>query len=229
MANPWNFIKSWTVKHFNDTHEPNYITSTDILTTKRGLDTCFVDPNSGRSPSVDSSNHLDVVQHAHPEGGFFNMSVPIAATTDIILLDLSDTTNYPHINTGSIHMAWMLFSIEASSNADYELSLGFLNNVDATDGDYWEIFAVSGTKQTGVNKFQLLSVAPDGPWCKPDRVITNNILLNQTAFQTDVNMKTILDPLTADTPPGTGDIVVRITINAGDIVLDLSGNYHSHS
>lgn len=177
----------------------------------------------------DASNHIDVIAHAHPEGGYFNLEVDLAVSTDFILIDISDTVNYPHENTDSIHLAWLLVGVDASATANYDISIGFLENVDGTNGDYHEVFRTSGSKNVGQNKFDLLRTAPDGPWCKSSKTVSSLINTDVAAFNTGTNLKTTRSPGSIATPSGDRDLILRVTMTAGSIMLNVSGNYHSHT
>lgn len=178
---------------------------------------------------VNDVGYLNSVNHQHPEGGHIYFQDIISATTDYILIDLSDTTNYPHDFTGSIHISNFSLLIDADNTADYLIQVGYLSNVDATNGDFNEIHRVSGTKKTGTVKEIYYSVNPEAPRLISSRITTSNVSANDTAFQTDVNLASTLDPATADTPSGNGDLVLRVTINAGSIDISSLLGYHSHS
>jgi len=53
-------------------------------------------------------------------------------------------------------------------------------------------------------------------------------MLDQTAFQTDVNLGSTADPTTVDTPSGENDLAVRVTMAAGTIELSIILGYHTH-
>ena len=190
-------------------------------------DITIVDGTTGDSAGVDSLGHLDVIAHGHAEGGHILFDADFSATADVILIDLSDTTNYPHDNTDWIHTTNLTLAVAGSSTADYVLELGFLENVDGTDGDFHRIFKVDGNKKAG-NSFNIpISQAPEAPKLKAS-TFTGPVALNQTAFQTDVNLASTLDPTAVDTPSGSGDMAMRVTMNAGSINVNLMIGYHSH-
>jgi hypothetical protein len=187
------------------------------------------DGTSGKEMTVNDEGRGDVVQHAHPNNGTFQfVQHSISASQDFIIVDISDTTNYPHVNTTYIHLENLGINIDADATADYEIQIGFLENVDATDGDFYGLYHIDGSKKVGQNYDSFLQLYPNGPRMRSESVVSSTISTNDTAFQTDVNLATTLDPSTADTPSGSGDMVVRITMNAGSISLILSGSYHTH-
>jgi hypothetical protein len=59
-----------------------------------------------------------------------------------MLIDLSDTTNWPHTLTGEIILEYILIEVDPSSNFTGDFKIGYLKNVDATNGDLVTIFDV---------------------------------------------------------------------------------------
>jgi len=186
-------------------------------------------------PTVDTNGHLDVVQHAHPDSVYVHFDYAFTGGTslDFILIDLSDTTNYHHTNTGYIHLEELFINVDADTNASYQVTVGWLENVDATDGDLYEITHLYGTKAVGQQKEIIRKFYPNGPKCSSSYAVTSDITLNDTAFQTDVNMRTTLDPTTADTPSGSGDLILRVNAGAGgantDFNVEVNLSFHSHA
>jgi hypothetical protein len=188
----------------------------------------ITDATTGATASVDSDGHLDVTPHAHPDGGHVLFKKTFSATEDVIVIDISDTTNYPHDNTGYLHTGNIVLGVDASANADYVIQLGFLADVDATDGDFHEIFNIDGSRKAGNSHFISVGRSPEAPYLYPSK-FTGPIESNQTAFQTDVNLRSTLDPTgTAATPSGTGDMAMRVTHTAGTYTVSLMIGYHSH-
>ena len=152
----------------------------------------------------------------------------IAVDQGFMLIDLSDTTNWPHTNTGHIVLEQIIVNISLSATPAFigEVEFGFLSNVDATDGDL-----------NVVGKFHLDrgSIGPGGPfdfsiygmdleldkWFGP----TNT---NDVTWQTDVNL---FGPDGATSyPSGDGDFVMHITnITAGTIDVGVTAFYSTRS
>lgn len=185
--------------------------------------------NEGIQAQVNSEGRLDVVQHAHPNNGWVHfVSGTLTASQDFILIDISDTTNYPHTDTNYIHLESMRIHTDPTSNANYTIKIGFLKNVDATNGDFYNLVEIDGEKTAGQIQNHNLRFYPNGPKCSSDFVALNPTL-NDTAFQTDVNLASTLDQTTANVPSGNGDLVVRYTHTAGTSVsFGVSLSYHTH-
>ena len=177
---------------------------------------------------VDGLGHLSIVAHAHEEGGYVLFKKDISATQDFILTDLSDVINYPHDNTAWIHVGNVLIDIAATNTADYEVHLGFLANVDGTNGDFHHVYGWAGNKLAGRQISEVIATSPESVKMRPNTTL-GPIDLNDVAFQTDVNLASTKDPATLDTSSGDGDAVIRVIITTGSINLSLGMTYHSHS
>lgn len=146
----------------------------------------------------------------------------IAATSAFMVIDLSDIVNWPHTKTGHIDILNILMNInpEVSPAFAGDISLGFLENVDADNGDLriiktWHL----DRGATNINQCCNFSMAHyamnSAKWFGPS-------LLNNALFQTDVNL---LGPNGATAyPSGPGDLVLYVnrTANAVDIGITIA-------
>lgn len=146
----------------------------------------------------------------------------IAATSAFMVIDLSDTVNWPHTKTGHIDILNILMNInpEVSPAFAGDISLGFLENVDADNGDLriiktWHL----DRGATNINQCCNFSMAhyamSSTKWFGPS-------VLNSTLFQTDVNL---LGPDGQTVyPSGAGDLVLYVvrTANAADIGITIA-------
>jgi len=189
----------------------------------------ITDGTTGNSATVNTQGRLDVTQHSHVDQGMINfVSGDLTASQDFQLIDISDLSGYPHSNTGYGHLEWVNISVDSDTNGDYTLSIGYLENVDATDGDFKEVFSITRSKQTGNSFGGFFNMAPNGPRGSNGFVATSVSSLNDIAFQTDVNLATTLSPGATATPSGNNDLVLRVTRNAGTIKVSVQAGYHSH-
>jgi hypothetical protein len=184
--------------------------------------------STGSAISTNSEGRIDVVTHAHPNHGHAGFESDIAATADFILIDLSDTTNYPHTLTSYIHLENIFVIVDATADADYTVQIGWVENVDATNGDFYEIYHFGGTKKLGNSFVFDINHAPNAPSLISTNSVGTNTSANDTAFQTDVSLGSTLAPGTTNTPSGDGDMVMRVTMNAGTIGLTVGVGYHTH-
>jgi hypothetical protein len=172
----------------------------------------------------DGTNVVDTVSH---EGKVSQRVVPgrelmdivhlssgdIATTTSFMLIDLSDTTNWPHTATGHIIVSQIVFNINASTTFAGFIEIGFVDNVDATNGDFHVLYTGHEDKSSvplaQVLDFQFFGVDLEvGEFFGP-------VSANDTAFQTDVNL--IGPDGNASYPSGNGDMVMKITRTAGNV------------
>ena len=179
-------------------------------------------------PTINGEGREDVVQHAHPDNGTFHFtSAALSSSQDFILIDLSDTTNYPHTNAGYIHIEWLRIHADADTTGSYNVEVGYLKNVDATNGDFVVIADLNLTKLTSTPNDTFFPYYPNGSRCIEGSTV-GGVQTNDTGFQTDVNLASTLDPSTKDTPSGDGDLALRVTVTSGTITVSVEGSYHTH-
>lgn len=134
-----------------------------------------------------------------------------SGTVGYMLIDLSDTTNWPHTNTG--HIVLKQISINSNTNAAFvgDLLFGFLSNVDDTNGDFHQVWTLHGERSSnvgsGVLDFSNFGIGLESDeWFGPTG-------LNDTTWQTDVNL---IGPTgAASFPSGAGDFVMKLVSTAG--------------
>jgi hypothetical protein len=166
--------------------------------------------------SINSTNiHMDV----NSLGG---------STERFIVVDFSNTNSFFHSSANYIHLENMDLQIDAANSAVYEIRLGFLENVDESHGDFYCIWNVAGTKDTGVSKEIYQNWSPNGVKCRSQSFVTNNFTRNSSAYRTNLNLASVLDPTTADTTPGNGDLILETEVTDQYLGLSLDIAYHTH-
>lgn len=184
--------------------------------------------DSDKCVSVDSNNNLNAVTHTHPDASTIHYHKDFSASESSILIDISDLTNYHHISTNYIHIDWISVEADTTTTANYDIEIGFLTNVDATNGDFYAFEHYTGTHQTGQNLLLHTNYSGNGLKCATGFITTHGVILNSTDYQTDVNLTSTLDPATANVPSGNGDVILRATITAGTVGFKINLGYHSH-
>lgn len=184
----------------------------------------------GHKANVEDGN-LDVLQHGHSDSGVahFHLEGLGAGTYTYILIDLSDTTNYPHDYTSILHVDWIAWEVDSDVSGDYIVSWGVVENVDATDGDYYIIHHVSGSRTAGNSLEDFYNFTGSGWLMDSTKFATGHKSLNDVIFQTDVNLPTTLSPGAAATPPGAGDMIMQVVVAAGTVDVICTVGYHTHS
>jgi len=147
----------------------------------------------------------------------------IETQTAIMLVDLSDTTNWKHTNTGHIYVHYIGLEADPDSTFLGVLGVGFLTNVDATNGDFNDMFSIEMAKKSdliiaafnfGGFGFECETAHHFGP-----------ITANSTLFQTDVNL---LGPDgNTSFPSGNGDLVMIIDRSAGQVNVSATVGYET--
>jgi len=137
----------------------------------------------------------------------------VSTETAFMLIDISDTSNWKHTNTDHIILKYAMLTIDPDTNYLGELQIGFLTNVDATNGDFNLIFDLDLAKKSD-STIIVMPFTGDGYHCQ----LTSHfgpITANSTLFQTDVNLGGPDDSGTLTYPSGNGDLVVLIKRSAG--------------
>jgi len=145
--------------------------------------------------------------------------------TAFMLIDLSDTSNWKH-TTGTDHISLDMLLIEADPSSQYlgEIKLGFLSNVDGTNGDLNIILDIDLRQKAdliieeieyGTHGFHLRTSSHFGP-----------IEADDVLWQTDVDLRGP-DGGVAAYPSGNGDMVMLIERSAGDIDVSITLGYET--
>jgi len=153
------------------------------------------------------------VAHLNVEG--------VAASTMYMLVDLSNTTNFPHVGTTEIHVLGIQASIEQKSDGAFDVYFGVVTELDATNGSAKFFYAIhsegvqnptdsSGGQHIEVD-FTLGGNNPNGIVCAvvsgaTTRFVSNNVLSSSVLIQNDT---ALTNPIgTAN--PAVGDLVMYL-------------------
>lgn len=167
------------------------------------------------TPGAQDSFHI----HLHKDA--------IDATTAFMLIDLSDTVNWPHTLTGGVTLYRILLSIAATKIADAHVKLGWLENVDGDNGDMhtihtWEVGHAGTNEPRDIDTifdYQLVNYKIDkAKWFGPS-------LMNNALFQTDVELGGPNDIVT--NTAADGDVVLLVTVAAGILNVACSIDYET--
>ena len=137
----------------------------------------------------------------------------IGSTTYAIMVDKSDTTNFPHGDTGRIDVSHLKFALELASNSVGTVKLGVITRIDGTDADISYAFDVpfekSGTRRIlSINNFSPAQL-------KLDTANTYLITNDEETGVTAVNTGITLDSPNGNITPGLGDIIVKYGKTSG--------------
>ncbi len=147
----------------------------------------------------------------------------IAADTAFMLIDLSDTTNWPHTDTDHIVIEYLILQVDPNSSFVGEIKLGFLSSVDATDGDFNQILEIDLRKQSAL-VVEVINFGSHGLHLEASRhfglVSADNVL-----FQTDTNLEGP-DGQTSY-PSGDGDLVLFVDQTTSDVNVSITLGYET--
>lgn len=149
----------------------------------------------------------------------------IAATVGLMLIDLSDTTNWPHSQTGHIDLLYMYIDIDPDTSFQGEVSVGFLENVDGDNGDFHTVLDFHLDKKANpievfINLSAYEMTLDTDHWFGPTTA-------NDATWQTDVNL---LGPDgNTSFPAGDGDLVCKVTRTAGEVSVGITVGYETYA
>ena len=162
----------------------------------------------------------------------------IAATTRYVLVDLSDTTNYPHNLTTELHILGLEIDAEMHTTGSFDLWFGAIIEVDASNGTANWIHVLHAEEDT--NPTDSAGVLQRSIDCtiggrNPEgwnlqvvsgtltRIVTNVQEAGDTGWQTDVGLASPVGAAGAATgKPGAGDFVLKLEEVADTGTLDVS-------
>ena len=153
-----------------------------------------------------------------------------ATTTYYGLVDLSDTTNFPHDHTNRLDMSFIRLSVDKAATAKGSVSFCIVTRIDGTSADL-VCFANGSFTENDTPSIEInVNLAPIQVKTNIEnerlaRFKTNAVILGVTAINTGV---TLTGPGT-NFIPAVGDCVVRvITTTGGNMNFVAAVNYHAH-
>lgn len=163
----------------------------------------------------------------------------IAATisTDTILIDLSDTVNWPHKETGEIQIQSISVVIDKVAASTGSVKIGVVNTVNSSTGSVsWikDFQTRNNLSNSAIIKFD--RVDPTYYRCRVNSqglsadgltpyFLTNDKTVASTTFQNDVALSTTFGP---GVFPATGDIILEINKDASNAWnVDIEVSYNS--
>ncbi len=148
----------------------------------------------------------------------------VGAQQAFMLIDLSDTTAWPHTDTDHINLEYLILEVDPDATYLGEVKLGFLSNVDATDGDFNQVIDIDMAKKSDL-VIEVINFGSHGLHLETDHHF-GPILANSTLFQTDVNL---VGPPggAAAYPSGAGDFVMLVERSAGAVDVSITIGYET--
>lgn len=135
----------------------------------------------------------------------------VATQTAFMLIDISDTTNWKHTNTDHLIIRHLLIEIDPDSSFLGEIKIGFLDNVDGTNGEFHQIIDFDMAKKSDLAIEDLTFIG--GFHCQNSTHFGPHFV--STLFRTDVDLGGPDDPSTITYPSGNGDLTLIVERSAG--------------
>ncbi len=154
------------------------------------------------------------------------------ASTATILIDLSDTSNYPHNYTGSIDISFLKISVDKVDIATGSVKVGVITEISAVDatGYFFADLAFS-TANVSAHIEKTFNVTPSTirtliKGTTPFYFVTDDIFEADSQFQNDVLIPTAAG---GNANAGKGDIVVVVGArNAAQATISIQALYRSN-
>ena len=176
--------------------------------------------------------------HQVPRGAHFlavlqKMSAALGADEAFVLVDLSDTTNFPHTEVGKVRLLRIEIDWEADTDGTGILYIGVITEVDATNGTAIWLDAIrlhtdlDGTDSTDyrhlVREYYGLDLEVDTANDVLYHVATNATQAGHVNWQTDVALDSPAGDATS--APGDGDLVAWLDWTAGNVYMTIKTLY----
>ena len=164
----------------------------------------------------------------------YDFAVGANVSTSALVIDLSDTSNWPHKEKGELNITQIRLGIDKTAASTCTVRLGVITFVDESSGSvkwFWEIVSqrnVSNTNVTVIDNptmsYYRLRVNPvvEAVGTTPF-IISNQTTLSSTNYQSDIGLPS---PNTT-TSPGIGDMVMQVINGTVAIDISLEGLYHA--
>ena len=149
----------------------------------------------------------------------------IQAQTAFMLIDISDTTNWTHSGTDHINIEYLILEIDPDTNYLGEIKLGFLTNVDGTNGDFNQIVDIDLVKKSDL-VIEIIDFGSHGFHCKTNSHF-GPMIVDSALFQTDVNLEG--PDGNTSYPSGDGDLVMVVEVSAGAVDVSITLGYETVS
>ena len=126
-----------------------------------------------------------------------------------MLIDISNTSSWQHTNTGHINIEYILLEVDPDSNWIGEVKIGFLEDVNVNNGDFYTVIDIDMARKSGL-LVENIDFGSHGLDCESNHHF-GPITANSTLFQTSgANLGGPDDPATLTYPSGDGDLVMVI-------------------
>ncbi|TDH35718.1 hypothetical protein E2A64_10300 [Pseudohoeflea suaedae] len=155
----------------------------------------------------------------------------VAADGHGILIDISDTANFPHDRTGRIDLTATYFQVDRATNSTGSVRLGVITRVDGTSADVTYVQGVRFDKSNEQHIERDRNYSPSQIKLGVVDGVANRVKgVNATGI-TAINTGASLESPNgaASVVPGVGDVVLSWTRAAANYDFSISAFYHSEA
>lgn len=179
----------------------------------------LIDASGAHSSLAFEDGHLRVSQ---PE--FINVQVSysksnIAASSWAVLIDLSDTVNWPHEPGVGLDFSYMSLQVDKAANTLGRLQIGVITRIDAVSADVSVFRGIIFDKDDGAGRidrtenFAPSQIRTEVVGGLTPSLLTSNRLLNEITLNTTVAVDSPLGDATVT--PAVGDTIIRYLHTSG--------------
>jgi len=178
--------------------------------------------------AINEDGYLKVESHSNHEADLisFGQENISAGTIGFILVDLSDTINYPHSGTTYIGLNWLIIQGLADSTAEGDWTIGYISSIGASGAVFNGM--LHGHFDKKEEKFDVeFNFHPLTAGCSTIHHLSGPVFksIGDTIFQNDVPLL----GTAGSVAPDVGDIVAKLEINVGSVTgFAISLAYHAH-
>ena len=138
--------------------------------------------------------------------------IDVQTTSTLIaymLIDISDTSNWKHTNTGHINLEYFIIEVDPEDLFAGQIKIGFLENVDGDNGDFYQIMDIDMQKKSDL-LVENINFGSHGLDCESNHHF-GPVIANSTLFRTaGADLGGPDDPGTLTYPSGAGDLVMIV-------------------
>lgn len=180
------------------------------------------------SDVMSSDNEIIVTETEREKNYYVGVSVSdIAATGHAMLIDLSDTSTYPHDDTGRIDFSALYLQVDRDSTAMGRVRVGVITRVGATNADVVYFGGIMFSKSDAQHIERDRNFAPSQIKTGVSGGDATRIAAPKVTNISGINTATpLLDAFGASKTPAVGDIVFSYERTAGVFNASAAGFYH---
>lgn len=163
--------------------------------------------------------HAGIFDYGAEKTVYVKYDLAVTATsTSTVLVDRSDTTNWPHKHAGSIRIVGLDVNVDKAAASTTTVKIGVVNFINASTGSItwvWEKSHLTNVSNTDVNanphffpipincKVEPANTADDGA---TPYVLSNDTTSGSSTYQNDSD----LPSPNGDVSPGLGDLILFV-------------------